>query len=202
MYASSSFTTYVVCAVVTCPVTVFCLLVFVFDGFTCPLLSSAGVHGGDSMLVLPSGESDSGTGSLCAFAFGVRKLFRLRLFNVLLLSPEQLFCRLPNRAYVTVILIIASWTVAWYLLCISRRWCNKLTHEPARNTSQTAARAHVPRTYVPRYMFPGTDVPRTYVPRYLCSPIYCKCVVGPMHVGVVITQNVTNGPQNVTFPLT
>ena len=100
-YASSSltsFTTYVVCAVVTCSVTVFCLLVFVSDGFTCPLLSSAGVHGVDSMLVLPSRESHSGTGSLCAFAFGVRKLFLLRLFIVLLLSPEQLFCRLPNRA--------------------------------------------------------------------------------------------------------
>ena len=79
---------------------------------------------------------------------------------------------------------------------------------------------YVPRTYVPRYiccpvpMLPGTDVPRTYVPRYLCSPvpmfpepmfpgrpylcspIYCKCVVGPMHVGLVIGIGIV-GPQNV-----
>ena len=60
----------------------------------------------------------------------------------------------------------------------------------------------VPRTYVPRYlcspvpMFPGTYVPRTYVPRYLCSPIYCKCVVGPMYVGLVIGIGIV-GPQNV-----
>ena len=51
--------------------------------------------------------------------------------------------------------------------------------------------------YVPRYlcspvpmfpepMFPGTYVPRSYVPRYLCSPIYCKCVVGHIYVGLVI----------------
>ena len=87
MYANSSFTTCVVCAVVfVITVVSFLFFAFDFDGFTCRVLASAGVRGGDSMLVLPPRECDSGTGcegSLCGFVFGVRKLFRLLLVIVL-----------------------------------------------------------------------------------------------------------------------